>query len=98
MRRWMRVACICYCPDCDTYLGWPDTKQRPPNFRKKETAMRYAEKEIRYLERGGIKARIWATHPKHESSGHIHIAALIDPNDFPRLFPSAYYLAYHGQF
>jgi hypothetical protein len=50
MRRWMRVACMCYCPDCDTYLGWLDTKQRPRNFRKGETAMRYAEKEIRYLE------------------------------------------------
>ena len=94
----MRVACVCYASDCDTYLGWLDTKQDPPNFMEKETAMQYAEKQIRYLGRRGIKAKTWATRPEHENSGHIHIAALINPKDFRRVFPYAYHLAYVGQF
>jgi hypothetical protein len=94
----VRVACVSYSPDSDTYLGWLDTRQDPPNFKNKETAMRYAEKQIRYLGRRGIKARVWATRPEHENSGHIHIVALIHRRDLKRLYPSSYHLAYVGQF
>ncbi len=91
----MRVACVSYDWNYLTYLGRLGRKQRHPNFRKRETALKYANKEIEALSRLEIKAKIWSPIPSHLNTGHVHIVALIEPNQLRRLFPSEVYVQNH---
>ena len=90
------MACVSYDPNYETYFGRLGRGQRHPAFRKRESALRYAMKEVRTLEEMGLSARIWGPLPRHADSRHIHIAALATYRKVRRLFPSEEVIREHG--
>ena len=96
LRRWFRVACVSYDPDCETYFGRLGRRQKHPAFRKRGPALRYANEEVSILEGMGLSARIWGPLPRHADSGHIHIAVLASYRQVRRLFPSEGLIRQHG--
>jgi hypothetical protein len=95
-RRWIRVACVSYDDDYETYSGRLSRSQRHPILQTREEALRAARREIQSIEKLGFEARIWAPLHRHKDSGHVHVVALLKRSQVRRFFPTEDYVRKHG--